>query len=89
MLSSLTDYRQVLDLDSNLKQHDIELVHISRLNINDVVILRGELVTSNVSKKNYHILDGIGYTLSGDSYNLGYEKVSRVIIPRFYKGERV
>jgi hypothetical protein len=54
-----------------------EQVHISRIKAGDTIIHNGVLTT--VCANNIKFDTFIGTSLFGDSYNMGYKKVTRVL----------
>jgi hypothetical protein len=66
----------------------MENVHISRIRIDDAVFHDGKVYT--VGRKDIHeAKDGAPRTLFGDSYELGYKKVKRLLPPRWSNGKRI
>ena len=64
-----------------------EAVHISAIRPGDTVLYRGlEKTVGNSDIKQAE--DGM-FTLFGDSFNLGYSLVKRVVFPRYYQGKRL
>lgn len=53
--------------------------HILQISIGDTIKCRDGVIRT-VCKNNMHYLQGIGITIFGDSYNLGYIPVDKVII---------
>ncbi len=66
----------------------MENVHISRIRMDDAVFHDGKVYT--VGRKDIHeAKDGAPRTLFGDSYDLGYKKVKRLLPPRWSNGKRI
>ena len=52
-------------------------IHISQITVGDTIIHNGEVTT--VSGTNIKHDSFMGITLFGDSYNLGYKKVTKIL----------
>lgn len=55
----------------------VKKVHISTIQVGDTVIHDGEVLTACTNNLKYD--SSLGYSLFGDSYNLGYKLVTLVI----------
>lgn len=71
----------------DLENYPTEEIHISEIKAGDAIIHNGKIVS--VSASNIKNDSFMGRSVFGDSYRLGHKLVTRVIIPRFYKGEKV
>lgn len=72
-------------MENNLTLQKEILVHISQITSGDTIIHNGKLTT--VSTNNIKIGGFMGKTLFGDSYNLGYKLVNKVVfnVPKLGK----
>ncbi len=59
-----------------MKNYSVENIHISQVKTGDTIEHLGEFKT--ITKGNLKYSDFMGYTLFGDSYNLGTKQVKKV-----------
>lgn len=65
-------------VENGLK-YKIKPTHISQISIGDTIKCRDGVIRT-VCKRNIRYSQGIGMTIFGDSYNLGYIPVDKVVI---------
>lgn len=66
-------------------EYQIKETHITDIKVGDTILHNGKIQT--VSGNNLKQSDGMGITLFGDSYVLGYKPVQKVLIKQHYKDQ--